>query len=69
MELKLSGGESMVVSREEAVNIDIDTMDERIAYEFYLKLKKRFEVKVDCNIFTNCNYVGNCRCKSSELET
>jgi len=50
----------MVVNTTEAVNIDIDKMDERAAYEFYLKLKTRFEIKVDCNIFTNCNYVGDC---------
>ena len=59
----------MVVKIIEAVSIDIDTMDERRAYELYLKLKKRFEISVDCNIFTNCNYVGNRRCKSSGLET
>ncbi|GMB01061.1 hypothetical protein PIPA1_38600 [Pelosinus sp. IPA-1] len=49
--------------------IDINTMDERLAYEFYLKLKERFEVKVDCNIFTNCNYVCKCKCKSNKLKT
>jgi len=50
----------MVVSRAEAVSINIDAMDERVAYEFYLKLKKKFEINVDCNIFNNCNYVGCC---------
>lgn len=69
MELKLTGGEGMVANIAEAVNIDIDTMDERMAYEFYLKLKKRFEVKVDCKIFDNCNYIGNCQCKTSGLGT
>ena len=69
MEFKLTGGESMVVKTTEVVSIDIDTMDERVAYEFYLKLKNRFEISIDCKIFTNCNYVGNCRCKSSGLET
>lgn len=63
LNIKLTGGESMVVNTTEAVSIDIDTMDERAAYEFYLKLKKRFEISVDCNIFANCNYIGNCRCK------
>ena len=58
----------MVANVTETLNNDIDTMDERMAYEFYLKLKKRFEVKVDCKMFTNCNYVGNCQCKSKGSE-
>lgn len=53
----------MVAKIVEVVSIDIDKMDERVAYEFYLKLKKRFEISVDCNIFANCNYIGNCRSK------
>jgi len=63
LDLKLTGGESMIVNTAEAVSIDIDKMDERAAYEVYLKLKKRFDINVDCNIFTNCNYIGNCQCK------
>ena len=58
----------MIVNITEKGNIDLDALDERIAYEIYLELKKRFEVNINCNIFGNCNYVGNCQCKSDELE-
>lgn len=47
-------------------NVDVDKMDERTAYEFYLKLKERFEIKVDCKMFGNCNYIGNCQCKPKQ---
>ena len=53
----------MIVNITEKGNIDLDALDERIAYEIYLELKKRFEVNINCNIFGNCNYVGNCQCK------
>lgn len=66
LKMKLIGGESVVIDMAEVKRIDIDKMDEHVAYEFYLRLKKKFEISVDCKIFTNCNYVGNCQRKSSE---